>query len=131
MSAERIEAELNLLKGWFGSDLEYLTAGHWVRLSNYAIPSELWQPRVIEVCFQIPEALPGQAPYAFYVRPNLSTTNGAGIGNYTFPATTVFGADWGQMSWSPSAWTPGVTPEDGSNMLEFARSFADRFREGP
>lgn len=131
MSAERIEAELNLLRGWFGSDLEYIADGHWVRLDRYVVPSELWQPQVVELCFQIPEGIPGQAPYAFYVRPNLTATNGAGIGNYTYPVTTAFGNDWGQMSWSPSAWTPGAKPEDGSNLLEFARSFADRFREGP
>jgi hypothetical protein len=132
MSTARIEAELNLLKSWFGSALEYIPDGHWVLLRDYEIPSDLWTPRVVDVCFQIPSQLPGQPPYGFYVRPDVVAVNGAAIGNHTGPVSTGFGDDWCQMSWSVTEeWRPAATPEEGSNMVSFALSFADRFTEGP
>jgi len=130
MSAERIEAELSLLRGWFGSDLEHLPDSNWVCVRTYEIPSEVWTPRVVAVSFQIPTGIPGEQPYGFYVSPGIEA-GGATIGNYEYPVATGFGADWGKFSWSPIEWTPTAEMADGSNMLDFARSFADRFREGP
>lgn len=130
MSA-RINEELALLRSWFGDTLEYLPEGHWVRLTPYTIPSELWTPREVEVAFQIPEGIPGQAPYAFHVKPQLTLVNGRQILNYSYPATTPWGNDWGTFSWQLDSWLAGARIEDGSNMLGFARSFADRFEEGP
>lgn len=131
MSADRVEAELNLLRGWFGSALEYRPDGHWIRLPDYHIPSGLWVPRIVEVCFQIPAGIPGQEPYAFHVRPGVALSNHVAINAYAYPTTTGFGENWGTFSWAPNSWQPGVTPQDGSSMLDFARSFADRFRAGP
>ena len=130
MELSRIEQELRLLTTWFGDDLEYVSDGNWVRLSEYRIPSDLWVPDVVEVCFQLPPGLPGQAPYAFHVRPEVSLRSGASINNYTYPAATVFGDGWGTFSWQLAEWQPGADPCRGSNMLDFARSIADRFREG-
>jgi hypothetical protein len=48
----------------------------------------------------------------------------------TFPVSTPWGDDWGQYSWSPVAWVPKEDVSAGANMLKFARSFADRLREG-
>jgi hypothetical protein len=126
----RIEQELVVLRTWFGDTLEYVADGHWIRLAAYVIPSDLWLPRVIEVCFQIPAAIPGQAPYAFHVRPQVRLTSGVTVNNYTYPTATVFGDGWGTFSWQLSEWNPGAEPSTGSNMLDFARSIADRFREG-
>jgi hypothetical protein len=72
----------------------------------------------------------GQAPYAFRVRPQLARADGGQPGNYTYPVATPWGADWGQFSWSPLEWVPRADIRAGANMLNFARSFADRLREG-
>jgi hypothetical protein len=130
VSNPRIDQELAVLRAWFGDVLEYVADGHWIRLAEYVIPSELWLPRIVEVCFQIPAAIPGQAPYAFHVRPQVCLTSGATVNNYTYPTATPLGDGWGTFSWQLSEWNPGAEPCTGSNMLEFARSIADRFREG-
>ncbi len=131
MSTERIEAELGLLRAWFGSDLEYLSEDRWVRLRSYAIPSDLWTHTTVEVSFQIPAGIPGEQPYGFYVFPGLRAANNASINAYDHPVATPFGADRGKFSWSPIEWHPSSEVTEGTNMLDFARSFADRFREGP
>lgn len=126
----RIEQELELLRTWFGESLDYLDDGHWVRLPEYQIPTELWTPGVVEVCFQIPESIPGQAPYGFHARPRLQLASGGDIKNYTYPTATAFGDEWGTFSWQLRQWQPGAEPCSGSNMLQFARSIAERFRQG-
>jgi hypothetical protein len=68
---ERIREELALLRGWWPG-LEFVEAGLWLRLREYQIPSAAWTPRVVEVALQIPPQLPGQEPYAFYVRPGVA-----------------------------------------------------------
>lgn len=111
--------------------LEYLDAGHWVRIPRYAVPPGIWTVQEVEVAFQIPEHLPGQAPYGFYVRPGLVlAADGSQPDNYTYPAVTPFGGDWGKFSWSPVDWRPAAEPAAGSNMVDFVRSFAERLRQG-
>lgn len=129
MSVERIESELALLQRGF-PDLEYVPAGHWARIPTYPLPEAIWARDSVEACFQIPENVPAQAPYGFYVRPGLALVNGAGIQNYAYPAPTAFGGDWGKFSWQLLVWTPNAELVAGTNMLNFARSFVDRFREG-
>jgi hypothetical protein len=130
----RVEEELDLLRRRF-EKLEYRTDGQWVRLPNYAIPDDLWRPSVIQVAFQIPPQV-ATAPYAFHVHPlegetaALETITGQAIGNYVYPATTPWGADWGTFSWQLEAWQPTTPINDGTTMLDFARSFAGRFAEG-
>jgi hypothetical protein len=129
-SISRVDEEVDLLRGWFGRELEFVIDGQWVRVPHYTIPSDLWIPREVEVCFQVPAGLPGQAPYAFHVRPEVRLTNGEPVKNYTFPTATYFGDGWGTFSWQLSEWQPGAEPANGTNMLDFARSFAQRFLEG-
>lgn len=125
----RIRAELDLLRSNFPA-LDYLADGHWVRLRDHAIPGEEWEPRVVEVCFQIPERVPGQGPYGFYVRPGITRANGEAIANYAYPASTAFGDDWGKFSWQLEQWAPTEDLVAGTNMVNFVRSFNDRFAEG-
>jgi hypothetical protein len=126
----RIEEELVLLRTWFGERLEYLPSGHWVKLAAYRLDG-FWTPNEVEVAFQIPEAMPGQAPYGFHVRPGVAlTATGAAPNNYTFPTNNPWGDGWGTFSWQLEVWTPGARACDGSNMLDFARSIAERFRQG-
>ena len=125
----RVGEELDLLRTAF-PDLDYREEGgvHWVRLPSYPVPPG-WTPGRVEVCFQIP-AMAGQAPYAFRVRPQLVRADGGQPGNYTYPVATPWGSDSGQFCWSPLEWVPKADIRAGANMLNFARSFADRLREG-
>lgn len=125
----RIEAELGLLRSNF-PDLDYLPDGHWVRLGEWMVPGDVWGQSVVEVCFQMPERLPGQGPYGFYVRPGVTLTSGQAIANYAYPASTGFGDGWGKFSWQLEQWAPTDDLVAGTNMTNFVRSFQDRFSEG-
>lgn len=128
---ERIQQELALLRSVF-PDLEWREDVLWVRIPVYAVPPGPWKQESVEIAFRLPAGLPGEAPYAFLVRPGLQPATNTEIDRYTYPAPTPsFGDDWGQFSWAPEAWTPHAELTRGSNMLNFARSFADRLREGP
>jgi hypothetical protein len=125
----RVEEELDLLRRNF-PQLEYLADGQWVRIPEFGIPDSIWDQNCVEVCFQIPGQIPGQPPYGFYVRPNLNLKSGLPIGNYAFPAPTGFGVDWGKFSWQLLVWAPTADLVSGTNMVNFVRSFVDRFAEG-
>jgi hypothetical protein len=125
--SDRIQQELDLLRAVF-PELEWRPDAFWARIPVYPVPGDVWQPAVVEVAFRIPPTA-GEQPYAFFVRPGLQAP--AQITNYTYPASTCFGDDWGQFSWAPEVWCPHAEITRGSNMLHFVRSFADRLREGP
>lgn len=126
---DRIQEELGLLRT-VHPDLEWRADAFWVRMPAYVVPSGHWAQSVVEVACRIPPTV-GEQPYAFFVRPGLGAADGRPITNYNFPVSTCFGDDWGQFSWAPDVWVPHVEITRGSNMLNFVRSFADRFREGP
>jgi len=126
---ERISQELDMLRLCY-PDLEYREDGQWVRIPHYVLPSGLWNGEEVEVCFQIPLQYPGQAPYGFYARPKLRLKDGSLPNNYSFPVATPFGTGWGKLSWQLNPWQPADEPARGSNLLNFVRSFSDRFREG-
>jgi hypothetical protein len=126
----RIEDELELLRGWFGDRLDYLTHGHWVLLREFRIPVDLWTPALVELTFQIPEGIPGQAPYGFHVRPGVALVSGGAVNNYNFPTSNPWGDGWGTFSWQLEEWRPAASVCDGSNVLDFARSLIERFRQG-
>jgi Prokaryotic E2 family E len=125
---DRLQQELELLRTGY-PDLEYCLVGgaHWVRIPSYPVP-EGWSHSRVEVAFQIPGQA-GQAPYAFWVRPALRLVGGGTPTNYTPTATTPWGNDWAQFSWSPLQWVPKADILAGANMLNFARSFGDRLAE--
>jgi hypothetical protein len=129
MDEQRLAEELALLRAAY-PDLEDRRADGavWARIPTYPVPDG-WSAPSVEIAFQIP-ILAGQAPYAFYVRPPLKLANGNAPSNYTPTATTPWGGDFAQFSWSPlQQWIPKANLREGANMLNFARSFADRFRE--
>lgn len=134
MDAERLEQELALLGSAY-PDLEYrlVEGAHWVRIPAYPLPAgwAQWGTAIseAEIAFQIPSQA-GQAPYAFYVRPAFTLAAGGTPSNYTPTATTPWGGDFAQFSWSPNEpWIPKADIRAGANMLNFARSFAERLRE--
>jgi hypothetical protein len=129
MEAERLKEELTLLRTAY-PDLEDRSVDgvHWGRIPRYAVPDG-WSMQAIEIVFQFP-AQAGQAPYAFYVRPALLLANGNQATNYTPTAVTPWGDDFAQFSWSPvEPWVPKANIGEGANMLNFVRSFADRFED--
>lgn len=127
---DRVRLELELVRGWY-HDLEFLEDGLWARIPEYAGPTGIWNVDVVDVCFQFPADLPGQAPYGFYARPELSLKEAnARPNNYQFPVATPFGDAWGLFSWQLNPWFPATLPAGGSNMLDFVRSFYSRLSEG-
>jgi hypothetical protein len=128
---ERIEEELVLLRGRW-ADIEYLPEGHWFRIREYPLPAG-WNRTSTAVAFQPQVSHPGTPPYGIYVPAGL-TFNGQRADNYVEPAPAQppFGGAWGIFSWTPSdgEWRPAADPRAGSNLLNWALGFADRFREG-
>jgi len=128
--SDRTAEEVSLLIAAY-PEMEWRPQDRWARIPKYPVPAPVWTGDSIEVAFQLPAQLPGQAPYGFWVRPGLELRGGGAINNYSYPVATPFGAGWGQFSWTPEIWQPGPTARAGTNMLDFVRSFADRLREDP
>jgi len=128
---ERSEQELALLRQLY-PNLQYVPAGQWIWIPSYALPAG-WNRNATDIAFQIPTGYPGTPPYGIYVPAGI-LFNGARPNNYTEPANTQpsFGGTWGIFSWQPAdgQWRPGATVTSGSNLLNWVRGFADRFREG-
>lgn len=129
MFTERVEQELALLRQRY-EDVEYVEAGHWVRVGKYPLPKG-WNRQETDVVFQIQRGHPGQAPYGIYLPVGLQfgTTK---LTNYAEPAPAQppFSGRWGIFSWTPEDWKPAADPTKGSNLLNWVISFAERFREG-
>jgi hypothetical protein len=129
---ERIEAELELLRHSY-SEVEYVEAGQWVKIKGYPIPQSLsWNRQATDICFQIPAGYPGTPPYGFYVEAGIRH-NGNPPNSYQEPAqnSPPFQGVWGLFSWSiDSSWLPKADLRTGSNLLNFVRTFKDRFLEG-
>ncbi len=128
---ERIAEELELIR-WKFPEAEYRGEGQWVYIPAYPLPDG-WNCSLTKVAFQIPNAYPGTPPYGIYV-PSGLRFNGAKPNNYTEPAGSQppFEGEWGIFSWSPGdgQWRPTADIRKGSNLLNWAIGFADRFREG-
>lgn len=127
----RAEAELELLRQFF-PNLEYRAEGHWVLLPRYGVPPEGgWIQTEVRAAFQMPAGLPGQAPYGFYISPNVTQSSGTAAQNTTPASEPVpWPGPWTKFSWSPESWQPGASVVAGSNMLQFAISIADRLKQG-
>jgi hypothetical protein len=128
---ERIDKELALLRSRF-PEVEYKQEGQWFRIPSYPLP-EGWNRSATDVAFQIPQGYPGAQPYGFYVLSGLLFQE-ARPDNYTEPAPAQppFPGPWGMFSWSPvpGQWRATADLSTGSNLLNWAMGFADRFRLG-
>lgn len=128
----RIEQELALLRSRF-REVEYVVAGQWVRLKDYSVLCAGWTPGVSDVAFQIPVGYPGSQPYGIYV-PSGMRYLGNLPANYQEPSGNQppFGGAWGFFSWAPAdgQWRPTTNLVSGTNLLNFALGFNDRFSEG-
>ena len=125
---ERVDAELAMVRAWY-PDLELREGPPMTgRLPAYPVPSG-WGVERVELVFQVPSEFPGQEPYGIWIRPALVLPNGSAPSNTSPPVATAFGEGWQQFSFAPERWAPGATPQAGSNLLTFIRSFGDRLRE--
>lgn len=128
----RIEEELKLLHHCY-PEVEYVEKGQWVKIKNYPVPlSPPWNRQVTDICFQIPPAYPGTPPYGFYVISGI-LYDGKAPDSYQEPAQNKppFEGTWGFFSWSiDSKWLPKDDPHAGCNLVNFARTFKDRFLGG-
>src|SRR5687768_16347216 len=127
--SERVKAELSMLRSCY-PDLE-LEAGPWVKIPSYRLPSSHWSMETVAVCFEIPQPYPGQPPYGCCVQRDVRLLPDSAVPeNYAFPAETRYSGEWGTFAWQLESWAPAANPASGSNLLNFVRSFADRFRQG-
>jgi hypothetical protein len=127
----RLELEMLLLKGHFGAAL--VREGTWFLVPDYAVGAEGWNREKTAVSFRAQVGYPGTPPYGIFVPAGIRF-NGAMPQNYQEPVgeRPPFPGEWGLFSWGPDdgQWRPGSTPREGSNLLNFALSFANRFRQG-
>lgn len=129
---DRISKELDLLRKFFPK-LEYVEDGQWVLIKDFTIPHNVqWNCQSINTCFQIPLGYPGTPPDGFYV-PSGTNYKGDCPGNYKEPAANSppFLDNWGFLSWHKEAgWKATSDLQSGSNLLNFVRTFTDRFAQG-
>jgi hypothetical protein len=132
---ERIRQELELLRKHYPR-VDHAEQGgeDWFRIHDYPIPqTHAWGQDRLVVAFKVGAAHPGPAPYGFFV-PSGLRFKGAVPGSYTdraepqppFPETV-----WGHFSWQQvdGQWRATGDLVNGSNLLNYAQTFADRFRE--
>ena len=128
---ERLHQELELLRRRF-PHLEYVEAGHWIKVPRYRLVSG-WNRPETDVVFQIPVGYPGTPPYGVYVQAGI-LFNSTKPNNYAEPSGTQppFSGTWGIFSWAPAdgQWRPAANLSAGSSLLNWVLGFGDRFREG-
>lgn len=125
---DRVHAEIELVRCHYRT-LEFREQDFWGLIPDYPLPEDWRRGDSTEVAFQVPRDLFGQQPYGFWVRPPLTTPSGGPPTNTSGPVATGFGDGFQQFSWAPEVWQPGAHPHNGSNLLDFVRSFAQRLRE--
>jgi hypothetical protein len=109
--------------------------GSWFRIPAYPVSQlHAWNRESTDVAFQASPTHPATAPYGFYVLAGLRC-DGECPQNYSEApsARPPFPGDWGMFSWSIAdngTWVPRVDLVSGANLLNYVRSFADRFKEG-
>lgn len=112
-------------------DLEYVEAGHWVRIPVFRLPDG-WGRNEIPLVFQFPASNFPQAPfYGFYVPSGLRFRTTVPK-NFTDPAAAAppFARAWAFFSGNPDPWNPSLQIEKGSNGLTWLHSIYARFQEG-
>jgi len=125
---DRVRDEFALLKSYF-SDIVYTSDDHWFLIPEYKVDCGIgWKPCPFPVSFQAPKEL-GQAPYGIYIPSGIKCNNKT-PDRFTDPAKKQppFDGVWALLSWSPKDnWFPNIEITKGSNLLNFAISFIERF----
>lgn len=128
---DRIDEELNLLRMYY-ANLEHNEERRWVLIHDYPLPVDMpWNKKAIDVCFFIPNGYPGTSPYGIYVTDLRYDNHPPDNYNPSPENKPPFPGNWGLISWTPAdQWKPTADIRKGSNLLNFVRSFKDRFEEG-
>ena len=131
----RIEQELALLRQHYGEVEHVEVAGDdWFMLPRYLLPPG-WRIKDVSVehipvVFLVGPGHPGALPYGF-MGPEGINFNGAPPTNIGGPPKPPpFAGAWTHFSWSVDDWAVTADIARGSNLLSWARGFAQRFREG-
>ena len=131
----RIAQEFELLRQTFGEVDHVEEAGSdWFRIKRYSFPPGWTKDNapleVAEVLFNANASYPAGDPYGFWTPPG-TTFNGQPPLNVTEVSNSAFGGQWAQFSWAPDGtWRPGATVSSGSNLTDWALSFAKRLGDG-
>lgn len=133
---ERIKAEFELLLQSYDDVLHAEAGGEdWFRVPRYILPDgwTIAEKKIAEipVAFVITTGYPDAEPYGFFAPDGLKF-NGTAPGSTGSPPKPVpFDGSWMHFSWSPEGtWAPRADVRKGSNLLVWARSFAQRFESG-
>ena len=126
---ERIAQELELLRRYYGVDVEYVEAGDWFLLPRYPAPMPC-TPSPARISFNLRPGYPGIEPYGFFATDDLNF-NGQKYNSAAAQVTPPFSGHWMFFSWAPDGWIGTADAMTGSNLWGWARSFACRLREGP
>lgn len=129
----RIEQEYALLKKYYPDTIAHEQGEScWFRIPHFRISGDVWNKTHADVCFEAKVSYPGAAPYSFYVEGGLRAKVDANARpkDYEEPSATPFQGTWGRFSWQHETWNPTEDLVSGSNLLNFARSFPDRLKEG-
>lgn len=127
---ERVSQELGLLEGHY-AEVNYEADGRWVLVSPVDTTPG-WSRESIPVAFQIPPGYPGTPPYGFFVPAGL-VFNGQEPRNFKAspPKKPPFDGQWSMFSWAhDNSWRAAADLVAGTNLLNWVRSFRDRFKEG-
>lgn len=112
--------------------LVYVVEGRWVRLPAYPLPPD-WNRAATDVAFQIAANHPSAPPYGIYV-PSGLLFRGQTPKEFTPQASNKppFEGVWDIFSWTiqDGQWQPKTPAAVGSNLLNWALGFTERFREG-
>ncbi|MDB5853316.1 MAG: hypothetical protein JWR22_1357 [Herminiimonas sp.] len=124
----RIHEEFAALRNRFGN--VQLTE-NWILIPEYTLPDG-WGTKSVAVAFQIPPSYPAAAPYGFYV-PSSLAFNGVVPGSFQQVAANrpPFDGSWGMFSWAYDGnWMAAAEFGAGTNLVNYADGFHQRFREG-
>jgi hypothetical protein len=129
----RIVAELELLRTRF-PDILYQANGHWFLIPAYPMPAgRVWTPSPMPVAFHAQPGHPGQHPYGIYV-PSGVRVDGHPPANFkdTADKRPPFPGSWAVLSWQPDGgqWIAKDDIRKGSNLLNYALGFTERFLQG-
>lgn len=133
--ADRINEEFELLRSVY-PDIQRAMSGqeHWFHIPAYSIPQALgWTPAAMPIAFHAQPKHPGAAPYGIFV-PTRVCVHGQAPNNFNANANKAvpFPGRWGVLSWTvqSATWRPKADTRSGSNLLNYALGFIERFQQG-
>lgn len=131
--SSRMDQELALLKHYFVDIQHRVENGvHWYLIPDHPLPDG-WSRKSTPIAFHAQVGHPGAQPYGIFV-PRGLTYNDVPLQNYTevAPSQPPFEGEWSIFSWSPEdgEWKVTADIQTGSNLLNWALSFKQRFAGG-